>query len=152
MYLEEYLKKIETKKIRLFVDMDGVIVDYVVGDAENFANRRALKTSIDKLEKISKMDNVELYILSITRMDKGFSEKNEWLDKNAPFFTVENRAIISRESNGFASSYDLKTNYFKGLERDGSTIIFIDDDPLILKEVGKANDDVVLLKDTALVD
>ena len=36
--------------------------------------------------------------------------------------------------------------------RRNSIIIFIDDDPLILKEVGTTSKDVILLKDTALVD
>ena len=61
--------------------------------------------------------------------------------------------IISRESNGFEKVTKLKANYVRNLERtDDSVIIIIDDDPSILKEIKKENDDVVLLKDTALVD
>ena len=152
MYLKDYIKRYEDKKIKMFIDMDGVIADYVVGEASNFDTKRPLISSISKLEDISKMDNVELYILSITRMDEGYEEKNIWLDKHAPFFKKENRVIISRESNDFASSYDLKSNYLKDLKRDGSVIIVIDDDPIILKKIGETSDDIVRLKDTALVD
>ena len=99
------------------------------------------------------MCNVELHILSVTRMDVGFDEKNRWLDKFAPFFEKENRTIISRQANGFEKTTKLKANYVKNLERtDDSVIIIIDDDPSVLKELKKTSKDVVLLKDTALVD
>lgn len=152
MYLKEYLKKFENKKIKMYVDMDGVIADYEVGIPHGFDKKRPLISNISKLEKISKMENVELYILSITRMDEGYNEKNIWLDQHASFFKKENRVIISRESNNFISSPDLKSDFLKNLERDGSIIVVIDDDPLVLHKIQETSDDVVLLKDTALVD
>lgn len=151
MYLKEYLEKIN-KNIKLYVDMDGVIADYIVGDAANFDKKRPLLSSIAKLEEISKMDNVELFILSVTRMDEGFEQKNIWLDKYAPFFKKENRVIISRESNEFKSSSSLKANYIKTVEQGDSAIVIIDDDPIILKTIKETSDDIILLKDTALVD
>lgn len=152
MYLKEYLKKFENKKIKMYVDMDGVIADYEVGIPHGFDKKRPLISNISKLEEISKMENVELYILSITRMDEGYNEKNIWLDQHASFFKKENRVIISRESNNFISSPDLKSDFLKNLERDGSIIVVIDDDPLVLHKIQETSDDVVLLKDTALVD
>ena len=152
MYLKEYLKKFENKKIKMYVDMDGVIADYEVGIPHGFDKKRPLNSNISKLEEISKMENVELYILSITRMDEGYNEKNIWLDQHASFFKKENRVIISRESNNFISSPDLKSDFLKNLERDGSIIVVIDDDPLVLHKIQETSDDVVLLKDTALVD
>ena len=152
MYLKEYLEQFGNKKIRMYVDMDGVIADYEVGVAGNFDKKRPLKSTIAKLEEISKMNNIELYILSISRMDEGVNEKQVWLDKNAPFFKRENRVIISRESNEFISSSKLKSTYLKNLERDDSIIIVIDDDPIILKEIKATSEDIILLKDTALVD
>ena len=53
----------------------------------------------NQLEIISKMSNVELFILSITRYSTGIEQKNWWLDTYAPFFKKENRVIISREEN-----------------------------------------------------
>ena len=152
MYLKEYLKKYENKKIQLYVDMDGVIADYDVGKACEYDRKRPLTTSIKKLEEISKMENVEMHIMSITRMDEGFEEKNIWLDKYAPFFKKENRVILSRQSNNFKTSIELKNEYFKNLKRDGSVIILIDDHPMILHEIEKTSEDIVLLKDTVLVD
>ena len=152
MYLKQYLKKYEDKKIKLFIDMDGVIADYIFEDAKDYDKKRPLYDSIKKLEEISKMSNVELYIFSATRYTEGFEQKNWWLDTYAPFFKKENRIIISREANGMEESAVLKANYLKEYKRDNSKIIVIDDDPKNLKEIRKINEDVILLKDTVLVD
>ena len=152
MYLKEFLEQFDGKKIKMFVDMDGVIVDYVVGSTDDFDKRRPLYSSLSKLKEIYEEGIVDLYILSITRMNKGLQEKNIWLDNYAPMFKKENRVIISREANDFKSSAELKSEYISNLERDGSVIIVIDDDPRVLKAMKDTNKDVVLLKDTALVD
>ena len=152
MYLKDFLKKYENCKIKMFVDMDGVIADYNVGEAKNYDIKRPLYTSISKLEEISKMENIELFILSISRMNEGIEQKNIWLDKYAPFFKKENRIIISREANDFIPSKILKANFLKNLERNMSKIILIDDDPAIIHEIRDTSGDIILLKDTVLVD
>lgn len=152
MYLKEYLKQFNDKKIKLFVDMDGVVADYDVGSPKDYDKKRPLYDSIDKLEEISKMPNVELYIFSATRYSSGFEQKNWWLDTYAPFFKKENRIIISREDNNMTASSILKAEYLKNFKRDDSVLILIDDDPRNLKEIRNSNEDIVLLKDTVLVD
>ena len=64
MYLKEYLEKYKDKKIKLFVDMDGVIADFDVGNPGEYDKKRPLFDSIKKLEIVSQMPNVELYIFS----------------------------------------------------------------------------------------
>ena len=91
MYLEKFLDQYNDKKVKMFVDMDGVIADFNFGEARNFDKKRPLYSSINKLENISKKENVDLYIFSATRMKKGYDEKQYWLDKYAPFFKKENR-------------------------------------------------------------
>ena len=152
MYLQKVLEEYGDKKIKLFVDMDGVIADYELGNPKDYDKKRPLYDSIKKLEIISKMPNVEMYIFSATRMSEGFEQKHCWLDTYAPFFKKENRIIISREANNMTESAILKANYLKELNRDGSIIIIIDDDPKNLREIKKENNDVILLKDTVLVD
>ena len=152
MYLKEFLEQFKESNVRLFVDMDGVIADYDVGKAKDYDKKRPLLTSISKLDEISKMKNIELFILSVTRMNEGINQKNNWLDEYAPFFKKENRIIISREANNFVTSAELKENYICSLKRDDGIIIIIDDDPTILKDISKKNTDVILLKDTVLVD
>ena len=152
MYLKDYLSKFEDKKIKLFIDMDGVIADYIFGSAKDYDKKRPLYDSINKLKEISEMNNIELFILSTTRKNEGINEKNYWLDKYADFFKKENRIIVSREKNNMEDSSVLKARYINKLKRDESTIIIIDDDPRVLKEISKSNEDVILLKDTVLVD
>ena len=150
MYIDDVLEQYKDKKIRLFVDMDGVIADYEVGLARDYDKKRPLKSNIKKLKEISENQNIEMNILSVTRHDSGFEEKNIWLDKFAPFFEKKHRNIISRESNEFEKSSILKANFVRNLKRN-KVIIIIDDDPIVLKRIRKINEDVVLLKDTALV-
>ncbi len=151
MYLKEFIKQYNDKKIKLFIDMDGVIADYDFGSAKRFDKKRPLYDSIKKLEVISKMKNIELYILSVTRLNIGIKEKNTWLDKYVPFIKKENRIIISREENDFESSSILKALYLNNLKTT-DTIIVIDDDPRVLKEINNLNKNIILLKDTVLVD
>lgn len=152
MFLKNFLKEFGDCKLKIFVDMDGVIVDYEFGKPDNFHIKRPLLSSITKLKKISEMKNVELYILSVTRKDVGKAQKNRWLDNHAPFFKKRNRIILSRESNNFATSQTLKSDYLSELKRDGSKIIVIDDDPIVLKKIHRTNKDIILLKDTVLID
>ncbi len=152
MFLEEYLKQYKNTKVKLFVDMDGVIADYIFGNAKDYDKKRPLYDSIKKLESVSKMPNIEMFILSATRYTEGVNQKHWWLDIYAPFFKKENRIIISREDNNMIETATLKARYLKEYKRDESVIIVIDDDPKNLKEISKLCDDVILLKDTVLVD
>ena len=76
-----------------------------------------------------------MYILSVSIRTSGIKEKNDWLDKYAPFFKNENRVIISKEENSNISYSELKINYLKNVSRDNCKLILIDDDPNILKAV-----------------
>lgn len=152
MFFEQEIKKLGDGKIKIFVDMDGVIADFNVGVTKDYHLKRPLTSNIEKLENVAKLDNVEMYILSVARLNKGVEEKNMWLDEIAPFFKKENRNIIAREDNGFMAAKDLKLLFMKNLERDGSKIILIDDDPLILHEMQMNYKDLILFKDTVLVD
>lgn len=151
MYITDVLKKYKDKKIKLYVDMDGVIADYDVLNASNYDKKRPLETNIKILEEISKYPNIEMYILSVTRFNDGYNEKQIWLDKYIPFVKKDNRIIISREANNFQKSKILKSKYLKNINREDSLIILIDDDPRVLESVNKSSPDIILLKDTTLV-
>ena len=155
MFFKKTIEELESKykKIKLFVDMDGVIADYIVGEARDYDKKRPLLSTIKQLEDISNKDNIELNILSISRMDVGIKQKNEWLDTYAPFFKKENRIIISRESNNMEKSFRLKCNYVKNIKREEDCIIvIIDDDCDIVHKLKDENEDIIILKDTVFVD
>lgn len=150
MYLKEKLEEYKDKRISIYIDMDGVIVDYEVGKAFGYDKKRPLFSSIDKLKEISKMENVTMHILSISKTNKGVEEKNIWLDKYIPFIEKDNRNIISKEINPNKASWELKSEFLNKL--NGDVIILIDDDPSILHKIRNKNENIILFKDTVLID
>lgn len=57
-------------KIIIYVDMDGVIASYDFGKNLDYINKRPIITNIKSLKKIKQINNVELYILSVCRLNK----------------------------------------------------------------------------------
>ncbi len=152
MHFYELIKNLnKDKKIIIYVDMDGVIASYDFGKPLDFKNKRPLTTNIKTLKQLCNLKNVELHILSVCRFDIEVNEKNEWLDKYAPFFEKDKRTIISKESYPHYSSKDLKLNYLKSLKTE-EQIIFIDDDNEILKTVRNGLKNIILYQDSELID
>jgi protoporphyrinogen oxidase len=152
MHFYNLIKDISsTKKTILFVDMDGVIASYDLGKPYDFLNKRPLTSNIKKLHDISKLENVELHILSICRKDTQINEKKTWLNNYASFFAENNRMIISKESNPNLESKELKLNYLKNLNTD-KQIILIDDDNGVLKHIKANLKNVILFQDSELID
>ena len=153
MYFYNLIKEIASKEdVLLFVDMDGVIAAYSIGNNPfDFLNKRPLKENIAKLEEVNKIDNVEMHILSICRENKQIEEKNIWLEKNAPFFNKENRNIISRESKDWIASKEIKMECLKSVNSD-KKIILLDDDNGVLKFVRDNLDNVTVMQDSELID
>ena len=152
MNFKHEINKYKDTNIKLFVDMDGCIADYEVNNAKEYDKKRPLLTNIKLLEQLSDKENIEIYILSITRYNPGFEEKNTWLDEYVPFIDKDHRVIISREANNMTKSPVLKANYLKQYKDSKDTIILIDDDPRILEAVADMAPNVILYKDTVFID
>lgn len=150
-FYELIQKQTKNKKTRIYVDVDGVIASYDIGKPYDFENKRPLTTNIKTLSKINNLENTELFILSICKKDSQIKEKNNWLDKYAPFFQKDNRIIISKESNPNLSSKELKLNYLKSLKTDNQ-IILIDDDNEIIKTIKDNAKNIILYQDSELTD
>ena len=135
----------------LFFDMDGVISSYDAGKKLDFANKRPLTENINKIKKISTLNNVTLYILSICKKNFQIEEKNNWLDKNAPFFDKSNRIIISKEQHPNIDSPTLKSDFLKNLNTN-SQIVLVDDDNAVIKKVLDVTDNVIVFQDSELID
>ena len=150
-FYELIQKQTKNKKTRIYVDMDGVIASYDIGKPYDFENKRPLTTNIKTLSKINNLENTELFILSICKKDSQIKEKNNRLDKYAPFFQKDNRIIISKESNPNLSSKELKLNYLKSLKTDNQ-IILIDDDNEIIKTIKDNAKNIILYQDSELTD
>lgn len=152
MHFYELIKKLaESKEIIIYVDMDGVIASYDFGKPLDFKKKRPLTTNIKTLNQLCNLKNVELHILSVCRFNIEINEKNEWLDKYAPFFEKDKRTIISKESYPQYLSKELKLNYLKSLKNE-EQIIFIDDDNEVLKTIHNELKNILLYQDSELVD
>lgn len=117
MYLLEEIKKIiedNSKKIAIFVDMDGVVADYRFGEGENiknnkpglYLNKRPIHTTINNLKKLNDEIDCEMCILSSCLFKEQAEEKDLWLTKYMPFIKKENKIFILSEN--FESRKKLK--------------------------------------------
>ena len=152
MYFYNLIKEMLVEQnIDLFVDMDGVIASYDFGKPLDFKKKRPLYSNIKILEEVSKLDGLNLYILSVCRKNYQIEEKNEWLDKYAPFFKEENRIILSKENTPDVTSPLLKLNFLKEF-KSNNKVVLVDDDNNILSIISKSLKNVVLLQDSELID
>lgn len=152
MHFYELIKRLaKDKKTIIYVDMDGVIASYDFGKPLDFKNKRPLTTNIKTLNKLSKLENIELHILSVCRFNSQVIEKNNWLDIYAPFFEKDKRTIIAKENNPHYSSGELKLNYLKSLNNKDKTI-FIDDDNEVLQTIHNELKNIILYQDSELID
>lgn len=152
MYFYNLIKKIsKNKKLSIFIDMDGVIASYNFGEPLNFKTKRPLKSSIRVLEKVSQIDNIDLYILSICKKDSEIQDKNNWLDQHAPFFKKSHRYILSKETIPNQTSGKMKALFLKYYPTKNQKVL-IDDDNNILKEVQKEVEKIILFQDSELID
>ena len=153
MYFKSRIDELGNIKIKLYVDMDGVVADYDMGGSKlDYSVKRPLYSNIKQIEEISKYKNIEVYILSVTRHNEGIDQKQYWLDKYMPFIKKENRILLSREENEMKRSRIIKAEYLKDIVSDDYKIILIDDDPTVIDEVKETSPNIILMKDTVLVD
>lgn len=153
MYFYNLIKEMANKKeLQIYFDMDGVLAAYSIGKYPfNFVNIRPLTQNIATIEEVSKLENVEVNILSVCREDSQIEEKNIWLDKYAPFFKKENRNIISRASKNWTYSKEIKLQFLKSVETD-KQIILVDDDNDVLKYIRDNAENVIVMQDSELID
>lgn len=118
MFIIGEIKKImEERKIKslgVFVDMDGVIADYRFGEGKDilanknsvYLKKRPINTIINVLKQINKEIDCKMHILSSCYHAEQAIEKNDWLDKYAPFSENEKRIIVV--SDNFESRKQMK--------------------------------------------
>lgn len=159
--MSDFCNKIKTicckyKKVAMFIDMDGTIVEYIIHPFGSittkskglFINGKPIKIVINELEEISKIENLDLYILSMARSNIIVEEKKEWLKNNASFINEKNYIILNREAKDYG---DDNRNIIKSekilekLNNGYDYAIFLDDDH---KVIHKAQE---LLKDKCKV-
>ena len=83
--IKEICKK--NKKVDMYIDMDGTIAEYHLYNPE----------------EISKINNIEMYILSLSKTKKITEKKKIWLKKYVPFIKEENWIILTKEIGEYSN-------------------------------------------------
>lgn len=152
MYFIEHIKdKFKNQKLDIYVDMDGVVADYNICDNPyNFKDKRPLYTNINTIKKLSELDNVNIYILSVCIKDTDILDKTNWLEKYCDFIKKTNINILSKESIVNTPTHEMKCNFLNNLKTN-NTIILIDDDNNVLHYV-RNNSKITVYQDSSLLD
>lgn len=137
----------ENKKVALFVDMDGTIVEYRVfpeghvttETKEVFLNAQPLNVVIENLKRINEIENIDIYILALSRSNIIVKEKKQWLKKYVPFIKEENYIILNKEKGDYNSENRevIKSIKMKEKLNKYNFAILLDDEHKILKRTQK---------------
>ena len=149
--IKEICKK--NKKVDMYIDMDGTIAEYHLYNPEEISRKmeeeylknEPLKNVIDVLEEISKINNIEMYILSLSKTKKITEKKKIWLKKYVPFIKEENWIILTKEIGEYSNENrnEIKGKNIELRQKDYDKSIMLDDEQLVLREAKKILNDKI---------
>lgn len=132
------------KKVAIFIDMDGTINEYTVYSdneilkrmGDNYKNAEPIQEVIESLREISKIPNIDLYILSLSKSNKISNEKDIWLEKYTNFIPKENWIILTKEDGDYDNENRDQIKPLKMQEKLNKYehVILLDDDHRILRQ------------------
>lgn len=149
--IKEICKK--NKKVDMYIDMDGTIAEYHLYNPEEISRKmeeeylknEPLKNVIDVLEEISKINNIEMYILSLSKTKKITENKKIWLKKYVPFIKEENWIILTKEIGEYSNENrnEIKGKNIELRQKDYDKSIMLDDEQVVLREAKKILNDKI---------
>ena len=149
--IKEICKK--NKKVDMYIDMDGTIAEYHLYNPEDISRKmeeeylknEPLKNVIDVLEEISKINNIEMYILSLSKTKKITEKKKIWLKKYVPFIKEENWIILTKEIGEYSNENrnEIKGKNIELRQKDYDKSIMLDDEQVVLREAKKILNDKI---------
>lgn len=149
--IKEICKK--NKKVDMYIDMDGTIAEYHLYNPEKISRKmeeeylknEPLKNVIDVLEEISKINNIEMYILSLSKTKKITEKKKIWLKKYVPFIKEENWIILTKEIGEYSNENrnEIKGKNIELRQKDYDKSIMLDDEQVVLREAKKILNDKI---------
>ena len=149
--IKEICKK--NKKVDMYIDMDGTIAEYHLYNPEEISRKmeeeylknEPLKNVIDVLEEISKINNIEMYILSLSKTKKITEKKKIWLKKYVPFIKDENWLILIKEIGEYSNENrnEIKGKNIELRQKDYDKSIMLDDEQVVLREAKKILNDKI---------
>ena len=132
------------KKVAIFIYMDGTINEYTVYSdneilkrmGDNYKNAEPIQEVIESLREISKIPNIDLYILSLSKSNKISNEKDIWLEKYTNFIPKENWIILTKENGDYDNENRDQIKPLKMQEKLNKYehVILLDDDHRILRQ------------------
>lgn len=149
--IKEICKK--NKKVDMYIDMDGTIAEYHLYNPEEISRKmeeeylknEPLKNVIDVLEEISKINNIEMYILLLSKTKKITEKKKIWLKKYVPFIKEENWIILTKEIGEYSNENrnEIKGKNIELRQKDYDKSIMLDDEQVVLREAKKILNDKI---------
>lgn len=149
--IKEICKK--NKKVDMYIDMDCTIAEYHLYNPEEISRKmeeeylknEPLKNVIDVLEEISKINNIEMYILSLSKTKKITEKKKIWLKKYVPFIKEENWIILTKEIGEYSNENrnEIKGKNIELRQKDYDKSIMLDDEQVVLREAKKILNDKI---------
>ena len=149
--IKEICKK--NKKVDMYIDMDGTIAEYHLYNPEEISRKmeeeymknEPLKNVIDVLEEISKINNIEMYILSLSKTKKITEKKKIWLKKYVPFIKEQNWIILTKEIGEYSNENrnEIKGKNIELRQKDYDKSIMLDDEQVVLREAKKILNDKI---------
>lgn len=143
----------ENKKVAMYIDMDGTIAEYHLYNPEEISRKmeeeylknEPLKNVIDVLEEISKINNIEMYILSLSKTKKITEKKKIWLKKYVPFIKEENWIILTKEICEYSNENrnEIKGKNIELRQKYYDKSIMLDDEQAVLRAAKKMLDNKV---------
>lgn len=152
MKFYETIEKYSDKTIDIYVDMDGVIAEYDIGNFD-YNTIRPLQSNIKRIKKLID-NNINVKILTICKNNKIIDEKIVWIHKYMPFFDINNVIFISKEDEKYSglSSKELKSEFLKSNINYDNINIVIDDDNEIIKYIIKNNENIIVFQVSSWID
>ena len=133
--------------------MDGTIAEYHLYNPEEISRKmeeeylknEPLKNVIDVLEEISKINNIEMYILTLSKTKKITEKKKIWLKKYVPFIKEENWIILTKEIGEYSNENrnEIKGKNIELRQKDYDKSIMLDDEQVVLREAKKILNDKI---------
>lgn len=152
MKFYETIDRYKNEIIDIYVDMDGVIAEYDIGNFD-YNTIRPLKSNIKRIKELMDRD-INIKILTICKNNKIVDEKIDWIKKHMPFFDIDNVIFISKEDEKYSglSSKELKSEFLKSSVNYDNVNIVVDDDNEIVKYLVKNNKNIIVFQVSSWID
>lgn len=152
MKFYETIHKYNDKNIDIYVDMDGVIAEYDIGNFD-YETIRPLQSNIKRIKELIN-NSINVKILTICKNNKIVDEKVKWIEKYMPFFDLNNVIFISKENEKYRgfSSKELKSEFLKLNIDDNNINIIVDDDNEIVKYLVENNKNIIVFQVSSWID